>query len=365
MRIDYNAANAAKEISQNKTRMSKDEVDRLFEKQAATKARNAAASKRDIIELMRQQEAIRKRKRDDLTDPLNQHKRSLEDRRRELTTARREAENIQNHKREKHVTECYEILKVGILQGILHVRETEDGYEFDTSQEKIEEYLLQQMKLKGLLPEPDDLTEGRFLFGTVNKYEWEHVKVVRDRLIEEFGADSPTKMMLVDVAVSNYTRAMYATGMEYSLLWNTDRRYDMLELTHISLEPYIHACQNQLLKTVAALRASCERPPRNSWSMKLTYRRTDLNLQKWGRPLLHALRDVASDKKEIDLDEVKLAMKRYADGIDVDSIRNSDIAYVMNELGFVKKIHTEHGNRYLIRKEEVEVLLRQTYDLKT
>jgi hypothetical protein len=83
--------------------------------------------------------------------------------------------------------------------------------------------------------------------------------------------------MLIDMVVSNYFRAMYATTLEMeSILRATDYPMEMFEVNAKAVQPYINACQNQFLKTLDALRS--RRPgfaPHNSVTYR-TFTRTDI-----------------------------------------------------------------------------------------
>jgi hypothetical protein len=364
MKESYDAANAAKEIPQNKTRMNEEEVDRVFEKQEKYDEEVERNSQKNALEIERQQWVDRRRNARDFTDdPLEKQKRRKQNRKHSLEATRLKVVERQRNLHKIRVREHDEIIKEGILSGHIEIHETPNGYMIDTDPVKVKDYVLQKLRIKNMLPRTDDLETGQFLLDCVPEWQREQLKAIRRRLIEEYG-QAPTTLMLIDNVIANYIRVMYATHMEMGMLWHQDCDYETFELAQAGLQPYIRDCQTQLIKSLNALKATRQGRLGNSMSMQVTYRRTDLNLQKWGLPLLHALDDVASDRKEIDLDEVKLAMKRYANGLDVNSVRNSDIAYAMNELGFVNKIHTEHGNRYIVRKEEVEVLLKRTEDLK-
>ena len=344
---------------------SKEEIDRLFAKRAKYDEDIERIRRQKALEVERQQWLEKKRNTRNFTDdPLEKQKRRKQNRKRSLEETRLKVIQKQRTLHKIWVGENDEIIKQGILDDDIKIHETQNGYMIDTDPFKVKEYVLQQLKTKNMLPRTDDLETGQFLLSCVPEWQREQLKAIRRRLIEEYGKTTMA-LMLIDLVISNYIRAMYATHMETGMIWNQDCDYETFELAHTGLQPYIRDCQNQLIKSLGALRDNQQGRSQNSLSMQLTYRRTDLNLQKWGLPLLQALGDVASDKEEIGLDEVKLAMKKHADGLDIDSVRNSDIAYLMKELGFVNKIHIEHGNRYIVRKDEIEVLLKRTEDLKT
>jgi hypothetical protein len=170
--------------------------------------------------------------------------------------------------------------------------------------------------------------------------------------------------MLIDLAVSNYFRAMFAARIEMRSLWYTkDYQIEMFDMITQGLQPYLHACQNQLLKVIGALKAGKQASYRTSTLTHETYSRTDINLDAWGLPLLLALADITKEKQEqIDIDEIKHAMARHLDDINAESIPNSWIGYALARYGFNNKIHLTNGNRYNIERARVLTLLDE--DLK-
>ena len=57
-------------------------------------------------------------------------------------------------------------------------------------------------------------------------------------------AESPTDLMLIDLLVSNYVRAMYAARVEGQSIWFTDHfGLEMFEVMRQGLQPYIHGSQ--------------------------------------------------------------------------------------------------------------------------
>jgi len=50
---------------------------------------------------------------------------------------------------------------------------------------------------------PDDLRKGWFLLGAVVDWEKNRVTLIRNSLIEEYQAEKPSDLMLIDLAVSN------------------------------------------------------------------------------------------------------------------------------------------------------------------
>jgi hypothetical protein len=131
----------------------------------------------------------------------------------------------------------------------------------------------------------------------------------------------------------------------------------MFEVVAEGLQPYIHSCQNQLLRVLRALDARSKNRYGPSYSRE-TYSRTEINLEKWGMPLLFALADITEKKQEqIDIDEIKQAMTKYDQSL--QKLPNSWIGYVMKQYGFKDKIHTLDGNQYNINKDEVQSLLNE------
>ncbi len=339
-------------------------MDRLFEKQAKYEEENEEFAKKNMEEWLRQ-EWLRKRRRHEFPNgPLAKMRRWLEDRKSEVAAAKLEAREIQKHLNKRDVKEYREILKQGVLEGAIQIHETDYGFMIDTPSEEVEQYVLQHPKVKTNLPKPNDLEEGRFLLGTIHDLRKEQTKLVRNSLINEFNAETPSDFMLIDLAVSNYIRAMYATRMEMESLYYTDHySMEMLEAMSEAVQPYIHSCQNQLVKILRALKAGRqpERPPYAITHQ--TYSRTDINLENWGVPLLLALAEITGKKeREIGIDEIKLAMTKYVQRLSVQSIPNSWIGYALRQFGFTEKVHVIEGNRYNIERARVLTLLNE--DLK-
>jgi hypothetical protein len=137
---------------------------------------------------------------------------------------------------------------------------------------------------------PDDLRKGWFLLGAVVDWEKNRVTLVRNSLIEEYQAEKPSDLMLIDLAVSNYIRAMYATQTEMkSIRYANHYRMEMYEIAMEGLQRYFHACQNQLLRVLTSLRT--RRQATSTFSYE-TYSRTDINLENWGVPLLLTLAEI-------------------------------------------------------------------------
>jgi hypothetical protein len=272
-----------------------------------------------------------------------------------LAIAKQDARNTQRFLQKKRRAEHREILKGGVIDGSIQIHETENGFEIDTPQDKVAEYLRQHLGL----PTVEDLREGHFLLWFLGGNMKEQVRLLREAMIGEFAAKDPSDWMLIDMAVSNYYLAMYATRLETeSMLSRTDYPMEMLEVYAKGVQPYINACQNQLLKILDALRLRRQRfTPYNS----ITYRsvsRTDINLNHWGIPLLLALFEITSKKEEnIDLDEVKRAMAKHVDGINAADIPNEWVGHALRRYGFTEKVHTSDGNHYNITRRQVELVL--------
>jgi len=222
----------------------------------------------------------------------------------------------------------------------------------DTPRQKVEEFVQSHPRFRKLQPAAEELKEGRFLLGTVADLEKERVSYVRKSLIDELHAENPSDFMLVDLAVSNYIRAMYAMKTEMESIRHADNyRMEMYEIMMEGLQHYIHACQNQFLRVLTTLRA--RRQPASTFSYE-THSRTDINLENWGIPLILALADITENKQEhIDIDEIKNAMSKYLSGIDPETISNRAIGYALIRYGFTSRIHVLEGNRYTISRDQV------------
>ena len=109
---------------------------------------------------------------------------------------------------------------------------------------------------------------------------------------------------------------------------------EMFEVVADGLQPYIHACQNQLLKTLRALRESKQAStPNTSITYDQTYNRTDVNIQHWGPPLLLALQEITEKKQQnIPVNEIKQTMAKYANRFDKEKISNDGIGYMLRRL---------------------------------
>lgn len=347
----------------NDVNLTKEEVDRIFDKQASNDRANREFSEKQMLDWIRSEWMRRNRGREFPNDALAQVKRWREGRRSEAAGARLEAREIQNHLDNKFHREYLEVLKQGVLEGVIQIHETPYGFMVDTPMEKVKDFVQSHPTFRKLYPAPDELKEGRFLLGTVTDWEKERVNFVRKSLIDEFQAENPSDLMLVDLAVSNYVRAMYGTQTEMESIRYADHyRMEMYEIMMEGLQPYIHACQNQLLRVLTALRG--RRQANTTFSYE-TYSRTDINLETWGIPLLRALADITEKKQEqIDIDEIKAAMSKYLDGTDTETIANTAIGYALIRYGFTSRIHVLEGNRYNINRDKVLRLLSNE-ELKT
>ena len=342
-------------------KITKQEVNRLFEKQARSEQENREIGEKNM-DWIRNEWMRKHPDRDFPNDTVAKVKRWKEGRRNESAGARLEAREVQNYLDNKFRREYIEILKQGVLEGRIQIHETPDGFMIDTPDDKVKEYVQNHPKFQAMQPAPDDLRKGWFLIGTVTDWDKERVNLVRKSMIDEFHAQSPSDLMLVDLAVSNYVRAMYATRTEMeSIRYADNYRMEMYEIVMEGLQRYIHTCQNQLLRVLSSLRA--RRQATSTFSYE-TYSRTDINIENWGIPLLLALAEITEKKEqEIDIDEIKSAMTKYVKEPNIQSIPNSWIGYALNRFGFIEKIHVSDGNRYNIERTRVLTLLNE--DLKT
>jgi len=336
--------------------LSREEVNRLFEKQARCKQADQESHDKEILDWYRHKWLTRKRSHEFPNDTVAQMKRWREDRRSEAAGARLEAREIQDRLADKSDREYTDILKQGVLEGKIQIHETNGGFMIDTPRQKVEEFVQSHPRFRKLQPAAEELKEGRFLLGTVTDWEKERVSYVRKSLIDELHAENPSDFMLVDLAVSNYIRAMYATKTEMESIRHADNyRMEMYEIMMEGLQHYIHACQNQFLRVLTTLRA--RRQPASTFSYE-THSRTDINLESWGIPLILALADITEKKQEhIDIDEIKNAMSKYLSGIDPETISNRAIGYALIRYGFTSRIHVLEGNRYDISRDQVLRLL--------
>jgi hypothetical protein len=342
----------------NDVNLTKEDVDRIFEKQASYDRANKESSEKQLLDWYRGEWMRKKRSQEFPNDAVAQMSRWRQDRRSEAAGARLEAREIQNHLDDKFDREYVKVLKQGILEGAIQIHETEYGFMVDTPMEKVKEFVRNHPKVQALQPAPSELKEGRSLLGTITDWEKERINLVRKSLIDEFQAEKPSDLMLVDLAVSNYVRAMYATQTEMESIRYADHyRMEMYEIMMEGLQPYIHACQNQLLRVLRALEA--RRQAATTFRHE-TYSRTDINLETWGLPLLLALAKITEKKQqEIDIDEIKHAMATHLQGLNAEAIPNSWIGYGLDRLGFKEKIHVSDGNRYNINREHVLALLNE------
>ena len=344
----------------DKQLLCKEEVDRIFEKQAKSEQANRDFSEKNTLDWIRSEWMRRNRGREFPNDAVAQMKRWREDRRSEAAGARLEAREIQNHLDNKFHREYLEVLKQGVLEGAIQIHETDYGFMIDTPMEKVNEFVQNHPKIQAMQPSPDDLRKGWFLLGAIVDWEKNRVSLVRNSLIEEFQAEKPSDLMLVDLAVSNYVRAMYATMTEMQSIRYADHyRMEMYEIMMEGLQPYIHACQNQLLRVLRELRARKQSFPQRTFTHE-TYSRTDINLENWGLPLLLALGEITENKEqEIGIGEIKLAMAKYTKGLGVEAIPNAWIGYMLGRFGFTEKTHVTKGTHYNINREHVLALLNE------
>jgi len=349
----------------HENRLNRKEVERLFEKRSRVEEEIEASGRKHVEDWLRQQWRERRwRKQEFPTGPLAEQKRSLEGRRHDLVGARYEAIQIQKRLQERWKNEYWEIIKEGVLEGAIRIHETAAGFDIDTPFPQVEEYLRRHPKSKDWFSESDCLKDGSLLLGTSHEIWKENIRLVRDSLIDEYEASSPSDLMLIDLLTSNYFRVMNATRTEMETLWYAhDFSMEMFEIVHQGLQRYIHACQNQLLRVLSALQPRQGRFSGSAFTHE-TYTRTDINLENWGYPLLLALAEITEAKEhEIDIDEIKLTMSKHANGLSTQTIPNAWIGYALERFGFIEKIHVTEGNRYNIDRKRVLTLLNE--DLKT
>ena len=170
----------------DKQLLCKEEVDRLFEKQASNDRANRESSEKAVLDWIRSEWMRRNRGREFPNDALAQVKRWREGRRSEAAGARLEAREIQNHLDDKFHREYLEVLKQGVLEGAIQIHETDYGFMVDTPMEKVKEFVRNHPKFQVMQPAPSELKQGRFLLGTVTDWEKERVNLVRKSLIDEF-----------------------------------------------------------------------------------------------------------------------------------------------------------------------------------
>ena len=335
------------------------ELDRLFQKQPEAESRVEETNRKLATDWYRNRWLRKKTQSEYPNDALAKERRWREDRRGKVAGARFEAREIPEHLSRRRREKYLEILKQGVLAGKIEICETSGGFEITSPRETVWEYVRQHPEFKESLPRPEYLEEGGFLLGIVDKIIKERVKLVRDSLVAEFEADSPSDYMLIDLAVANYIRAMQATKMEMQSLWYADDYpYEMFEVVATGLQPYIHGCQNELMKVLSALRRQDQRSGISF--TRRTYSRTEINLQNWGLPLLIALLEINGKKEsKISIDEIKQTMLKNLPGVSSDDIHNEEIGYALRDLGFTDCLHTSTGNVYKIPKQTVQVLLNE------
>ncbi len=342
--------------------LTRDDIDRIFEKQARHESNLEEKGKKEHEERLNALWILeRTRPPRFRNDALAKEKRRAQERNEDAANAKQEALSIQAHFRRRRRDERKAIIKQGVLEGVIRIHETDYGFEIDTPRNGVEQYVSQHPKFKSQLAVPEELGQGWILRRTVPESEKERVSFVRNAVAVEFQAESPSDFMLVDLVVSNYFRAMYATMMEtVSLRYADDYRIEMFEVMMEGIQPYIHSCQNQLLRVLRALKVR-KQPFSGSTFTHETYTRTDINLQSWGLPLLLALAEITQNKEEeIGIDEIRLSMARYVKGLDVESIPNSLIGYALGRFGFSEKVHVSDGQRYNIKRKRVLTLLNES-----
>jgi hypothetical protein len=175
--------------------LSKEEVDRLFEKQAKSEQANREFSEKNTEDWYRQEWIRKKRGHEFPNDALAKQKRWEEDRRSEAAGARLEAREIQKHLDNKFHREHLEVLKQGVLEGAIQIHEIDTGFMIDTPMEKVKGFVQSHPRFQKLHPASDELKEGKFLLGTITDWEKERVNFVRKSLIEEFHAETPCLLL--------------------------------------------------------------------------------------------------------------------------------------------------------------------------
>ncbi|HUK51588.1 MAG TPA: hypothetical protein VLV18_11160, partial [Terriglobales bacterium] len=267
----------------SEVRFGSEEVDRLFEKQAASDKETQDAQERMMLDWYRSEWLTRRQRSQEFpNDARAQVKRWKADREGALAEARLEARKIQRNLDDKFQKEYLRVVKEGVLEGAIQIHETSTGFMIDTPLEEVQEYVQTHAVFRDRQPVPDDLRNGWFLLGEVVDWEKERVNLVRNSLIDEFQAERPSDLMLVDLATSNYIRAMYAAQTELESIRYADHyRMEMYEIVMEGLQGYITACQNQLIRALKVLERR-RQPDRGSVFTHETYTRTDVNLASWG-----------------------------------------------------------------------------------
>src|SRR5208282_571096 len=241
---------------ENQQHFSKEELDRIFEKQAEHEIEKEKKTKKEHEERLEAKWVMEKTRPHQFpNDALAKEKRLSHERRKDTANAKQELRSIQSYLERRRRDEHRAIIKDGVLQDAIQIHETDNGFEIDTPAERVEEYVQQHPHTKSKVPKVEDLMRGRFLTTSVGITSKEEIVFLREALIEEYNANSPSDLMLIDLVISNYYRAMYATKMEMeSLLYATEYRMEMFEVNATGVQPYINACQNQFLKTLQILR---------------------------------------------------------------------------------------------------------------
>lgn len=291
-------------------------------------------------------------------DLISRNKRRRRDGKSQVIAANFEAYRIEGSLGEWRKEKYYKMLRRGILEGAIQIRETSDGFDVETPPAKVAEYFLKQFRSNVRPPHQSDLAKGKFLLGTVDNFRKRRIENLRQNLIQEYKPKTASDYMLVDLAASNYARCMFATKLETECLWlGTEHVMEMFEVAVGGLQPYIHACQNQLLKVLRTLKSN--KQGTSSFTYE-TYSRTKINIGKWGLPLLLALAEITEHKeREIDIDEIKQTMTKFMDEPGPETIPNSWIGYMLRHYRLTDKVHFTEGNQYNISKQQVEAILNE------
>jgi len=341
--------------------LSKEDIDRIFAKQMETDTRNKEIESKDAEKWYRDEWLRKKLHRGFSNDLMSQDKRFRRDRKSQVVAAKFEAHRIEDGRVEQRKEKYYKMLKRGILEGAIQIHETPDGFEVDTPPEKVAEYFLNHFRSNVRPSHQSDLAKGKFLLGTVDNFRKRRIANLRQNLIQEYAPKTASDFMLIDLAASNYARCMFATKLETECLWlGTEHVMEMFEVAVEGLQPYIHACQNQLLRTLRTLKATKQGAYAPGSFTYETYSRTRINVGKWGLPFLLALAEITEEKEQqIDIDEIKQTMRKFIDEPAPETIPNSWIGYALRYYGLTDKIHVTEGNQYNITKQQVHTILNE------
>ena len=347
-------------IGSSQESLTKDEIDRLFEKRTQAENRIEQMHQKLAQDWYRD-EQLRRKVYGPKNDLVTQDRNLRADQRSQVVAAKFEAYEVEKSLLERRKEKHHKMLKRGILEGAIQIHETDDGFEIDTPPEKIAEYFLKHFRSNLRPPHKSDLAKGKFLLGTVDNVHKRRIANLRQNLIQEYQPKTATDLMLIDLAASNYARCMFATKLETECLWLAhDHVLEMFDVAVDGLQPYVHGCQNQLLKVLSVLSNRKLNQRSGLWFTHRTYSRTDINLQNWGLPLLYALAEITQKKESrISVNEIKQTMLKSLPGVSSDDIQNDDIGYALRDLGFTDCLHTSIGNVYKIPKQSVQVLLNE------